>query len=505
MALPVRPKDLPPVPEPSVASDAAIVSDNGAVVQRATPLQIVDAARPVASEVEAVAGADNGKIMTPLRVVQYVDAQTEGVGLYAALGARPVFTDLSDPDGSDLIGVVQDGSGTPGTLLEKAQRLVCLMDRPFSALDWTAAAAAARTYVGNNGPIVLERGVLNGFDQRVARSVYGEDMPEALALDYQVGSAAAPSSRREPVIVIEKVTNVEPSGWITSYDAAFEVDYVRTGGAEGRSVAATFWMRSTGACKELIGSHSRAELASTSAGGAIFGAWSIAIARAGSTPASVIGHEINVSNFASDPGWVANPGGVYRTGGLIINSDGTTASPNTFGIWLSRNTSDPELWTSGGWHTGFLISRNAIIGSNNPNEGEAIRIRGASGSGSSTRLYGGLALGDNGDGYTDAFVYGIRTKDAEFSHNAALWLASGHRITFGADPETSPFISIDGNHAHLGGGVAVYPIFRLPSGSPTLSAGNQASLSRIDDTTLRLWMRGSDGIARYHDLSLQPV
>lgn len=64
----ILPRDLPAAS--SVIPTAAIISDDGTTVQRATPLQIVDAARPLASQAEAVAGAENSKIMTALRVTQ---------------------------------------------------------------------------------------------------------------------------------------------------------------------------------------------------------------------------------------------------------------------------------------------------------------------------------------------------------------------------------------------------------------------------------------------------
>lgn len=66
----IRPKDLPAAP--SVTNAVALVIDTGADVQRATPLQIMDAGRPLASQAEAEAGTDNAKIMSPLRVAQAV-------------------------------------------------------------------------------------------------------------------------------------------------------------------------------------------------------------------------------------------------------------------------------------------------------------------------------------------------------------------------------------------------------------------------------------------------
>lgn len=71
MADPILPRDLPAAP--SVPSNAAIIVDNGVNVQKATPAQIADTARPLASQAEAETGTDNAKTMTPLRTAQAID------------------------------------------------------------------------------------------------------------------------------------------------------------------------------------------------------------------------------------------------------------------------------------------------------------------------------------------------------------------------------------------------------------------------------------------------
>ena len=67
----VRPNALPPAS--SVNSDAAIVVDNDTAVEAATPRQVVDAGRPVASEAQALEGTDNETAMTPLTTKQALD------------------------------------------------------------------------------------------------------------------------------------------------------------------------------------------------------------------------------------------------------------------------------------------------------------------------------------------------------------------------------------------------------------------------------------------------
>lgn len=68
---PIRPKDLPAAP--TVYASDSIAVDNGSTVLKATPVQIVDAGAPVASQAEALAGVDATKRMTPLTVKQAID------------------------------------------------------------------------------------------------------------------------------------------------------------------------------------------------------------------------------------------------------------------------------------------------------------------------------------------------------------------------------------------------------------------------------------------------
>lgn len=68
----IRPKDLPSAA--SVSADSYVVVDNGLTVEKGTVAQAVEGARPLASQAEAAEGANNTKMMTPLRVKQAIDA-----------------------------------------------------------------------------------------------------------------------------------------------------------------------------------------------------------------------------------------------------------------------------------------------------------------------------------------------------------------------------------------------------------------------------------------------
>jgi len=71
-----RPKDLPAAA--SVSATDALPVDNGVAVGNATPKQIVDAGRPVATEAQAIAGTDNQTAMTPLTTRQAINSDTSG-------------------------------------------------------------------------------------------------------------------------------------------------------------------------------------------------------------------------------------------------------------------------------------------------------------------------------------------------------------------------------------------------------------------------------------------
>jgi hypothetical protein len=81
----IRPNDLPAAA--SVSNSVALIIDTGSTVEKATPLQVVDAAVPLASQAEAEAGVNNTKRVTPLRLKQAIDALTVSEAALAAGGA----------------------------------------------------------------------------------------------------------------------------------------------------------------------------------------------------------------------------------------------------------------------------------------------------------------------------------------------------------------------------------------------------------------------------------
>lgn len=106
----IRPDDLPAAASVNPAS--AIIVDDGATVEKATPLQVVDAAIPLASQAEAEAGVNNVKRVTPLRVAQAIAALGSLVSYIAAgIGAvaRTIQARLRDEVFLTDFGAVGDG------------------------------------------------------------------------------------------------------------------------------------------------------------------------------------------------------------------------------------------------------------------------------------------------------------------------------------------------------------------------------------------------------------
>ncbi|MDX1819304.1 MAG: hypothetical protein R3197_00280 [Paracoccaceae bacterium] len=137
----VKPGDLPVAA--SVDTDAALVVQNGDAVEQATPAQIVDAGRPIASEVEAVTGTDNTKAMTPLTVRQAIDADTSGAVVQAQAAADAAEASALDAESAEE----QTGLDALATAADRVQTgldaAATAADRVQTGLDAAATGADA--------------------------------------------------------------------------------------------------------------------------------------------------------------------------------------------------------------------------------------------------------------------------------------------------------------------------------------------------------------------------
>lgn len=200
----ILPRDLPPAG--TVPSGSAIIIDNGVGVEKATPMQVVDSARPQATQTDALAGTDNTKSMTPLRVREAIMALSplvsgnvaetladlkayatdKGAVLAAYSGGTPFTWTLGDftgqaddvnivkSDSTDLsvgawvrqsaeqVQTVQSGTGAVArTTQDKLRERVSVFD--FGAVgdgvtDDTAAVKAAMAALRSGGTLELGNG-----------------------------------------------------------------------------------------------------------------------------------------------------------------------------------------------------------------------------------------------------------------------------------------------------------------------------------------------------------
>jgi hypothetical protein len=139
----IRPVDLP---TGTPTTDAALIFDSGASVQKCAPIDLMNAARPLATQAQAESGTDNVAVMSSLRVAQAIDAQ-------AVLPA-----DLAAPAGAGLVGFIQDGTGAiERTALGKMRDRVSVRDfgaKGDATGDDTSAIQAAIDHVATYGGLV---------------------------------------------------------------------------------------------------------------------------------------------------------------------------------------------------------------------------------------------------------------------------------------------------------------------------------------------------------------
>lgn len=154
----VRPFDLPVLE--TFTPDTAIVADNGAMVGRVDPTQIVNFAVPVASQEEAEAGAVNDRMMTPLRVAQYLNN-----------GVVTVDSLTDDPDHlrsiTEKLLFRQDGAGSlDRPVMDKLRGVISLKDKDIEA-DGAPTAFLNAITTAAGAPVHIPGGTYE-WDREVA-------------------------------------------------------------------------------------------------------------------------------------------------------------------------------------------------------------------------------------------------------------------------------------------------------------------------------------------------
>lgn len=127
----IKPRELPE--QANVQPTDALMVDNGTIVGKATPEKIVNAGAPVASEAEALAGVNNTKRMTPLRVRQVLD----NVNNPAVLRAQAWAESSTPPD-----PLLPDS--------KSAKTWASIAEQGTVMVQWSMVAADGQTVLGND-------------------------------------------------------------------------------------------------------------------------------------------------------------------------------------------------------------------------------------------------------------------------------------------------------------------------------------------------------------------
>lgn len=155
----IKPRELPE--QANVQPTDALMVDNGTIVGKATPEKIVNAGAPVASEAEALAGVNNTKRMTPLRVRQVLD----NVNNPAVLRAQAWAESSTPPD--PLLPDSKSAKTWAGVAKEYADKA----EQGVQMVQWSMISADGQTVLGDDittgEPIRAYGGVaqisVNGF------------------------------------------------------------------------------------------------------------------------------------------------------------------------------------------------------------------------------------------------------------------------------------------------------------------------------------------------------
>lgn len=149
----IRPADLPAAA--SVNPVSALIVDDGSVVEKATPLQIVDSAIPLASQAEAEAGTDNVKRVTPLRVAQAITALAGSLLLFLAAGvgaiARSFLARLQDT--IHLADYGTDAAAWQAALDAAAGKTLLVQPGSYAFTSETLAVSAGTTVIADGATL----------------------------------------------------------------------------------------------------------------------------------------------------------------------------------------------------------------------------------------------------------------------------------------------------------------------------------------------------------------
>lgn len=183
----IRPKDLPAAA--SVSGSSSVPVDSGTAVEKATPKQIVDAGRPIATESQAIAGTDNTTTMTPLTVRQALDADTEGVAASAAASAAAAADSEANAAQSEANAAASEGAAEDAAAAAADDAVATAADRVQTGLDATATAAD-RVQTGLDATATAADRVQTGLDATATAADRVQTGLDAAAAEASAAEAA---------------------------------------------------------------------------------------------------------------------------------------------------------------------------------------------------------------------------------------------------------------------------------------------------------------------------
>lgn len=290
--------------------------------------------------------------------------------------------------------------------------------------SWEDAINSARVTSGANSPIVIGA---NATGAETVPVQYG--LPSGVSgYHLSQGTSEEPSTDKRPLILLEKVCDsLDSAGPHTM--ANYSMKYV--GGVKG-AIPLSSYIEASGTAKGgAIAIQGRAKTTVATSSG--WGGWSYIDVQS-ILPVRAIGHEINVRcNIPSPLEWSAS-GGIVD--GLVIATvdNGSNNMANS-AIKVSRSSQGL------GFLSGLRFGYRSIVPSDTSDmtklNGEAVLINGGS---SNAERYGGIRIGANdGFGFT-RFHYGLRTNEAEFNNNVAIWLGDNQRLRWGTQVSSGPYL-----------------------------------------------------------------
>lgn len=284
--------------------------------------------------------------------------------------------------------------------------------------DNTAAAANAKAAAGANRPIVLNNGDYNASQTGKLGNMSGT-FTDALGTQWLLGTSAAPATRHEPILWVEKVSSADRDVYSAAVDHSFYVSLEKTAG-DAAGDAITGYVQTTGGPATVIGVHGRARV--TTGTGTVFGLWGYAdlsgLASTANGKVRGIACELDVKNATGeDFGWQESIQTDSLVGLIVATADGTNPGTAQFGINFTKHTGE-------GFYTGINFHRDAILSDTLSTNAEVIRVRGGS---SAARQYTAINLYD---GYLRT---GINFAGPTYDNDVAIVMPQNGRMSFGTD------------------------------------------------------------------------